>query len=322
MADVGRTPLVVDCDTGVDDAMALFYALLAPEVELVAIGTTWGNSYVETTTINTLRLLEIVGRPEVPVAMGASKPLLGPLPDLAHGVHGEDGQGNTFLPPPSLRPSGESAAAQLVRLAHARPHELVLVPIAPLTNVATALALDPEIARLYREVVLMGGAYLTHGNRSRFAESNIWQDPEAAQVVLEAGWPLTLVGLDVTTKVLLDQPMLDRLRDSGSPAGRHLHRVTDFYLTNYERRWGRRACALHDPLALAIAVDRSLALRAPRVRVDVELRGTHTRGMTVADFRPWASPEEANAQVVLEADGPRFLERWMRVLQQPAPARG
>ena len=160
----------------------------------------------------------------------------------------------------------------------------------------------------------MGGAFLTPGNASRVAEANVWHDPEAVQMVLEAPWPITVVGLDVTRRARLTQPLLDRLRDSGSPAGRHLHRITDFYLNRAEAVYGRRECAMHDPLALAIAADRSLALRAPNVRVDVELDGSHTRGMTVADLRPDAPPGEANAQVVLEADTARFLDRWMEVL--------
>jgi purine nucleosidase len=311
-----RAPVVLDCDTGVDDAMAIFYGLLAPELDVVAIGTVWGNTRVEATTANTLRLLETVNRPRVPVAAGAAKPLLGPPTTLGHGVHGEDGQGNANLPPPTLRPSGESAAAQLVRLGRERPGELTLVPVGPLTNVAIALGMDPEITRLYKQVVLMGGTFLRQGNVRRFGEANVWHDPEAAQVVLEAGWPVTVVPLDATMQVRLSQAQLAQLRDSGSPQGIHLHRITGRYLDVYEQRFGRRECAMHDPLALAIAADRSLIVRGPRVRVDVELTGTHTRGMTVGDFRPWAPESEANATVVLEADGPRFLERWLRMMQQ------
>lgn len=312
----GSSPVrvVLDCDTGVDDAMAILYGLLAPEIDVVAIGTVWGNTWVETCTQNTLRILEIVDRRHVPVAEGAGKPLVGPKWQLGDGVHGADGQGNTNLPPPRLGPTGEPATAQIVRLAHRYPGELTLVPTGPLTNVATALAIDPSIARLYREVVLMGGAFLVPGNASRVCEANIWHDPEAAQMVFEAGWPVTAVGLDVTLKTMLDQSRLDRLRDSGTPAGRHIHRITDYYLTRYEARLGVRECAMHDALALAVAADRSLVLNASRARVDVELTGTYTRGMTVADLRPWAPAEQANASVVLGVDSARFLERWTDVL--------
>ncbi len=195
MTDTAPTRVVIDCDTGVDDAMAILYGLLSPNIEIVGLTCCWGNIWVETTTANTLRLLEIVQMPSIPVAMGARKPLLGPIWELGNGVHGADGQGNTNLPPPKLEPVKESAAELLVRLAHEHPGELTLVPIAPLTNVAAALALDPSIAQLYKEVVLMGGNFLAPGNAAKWAEANIWHDPEAAQMVFEAGWPITAVGL-------------------------------------------------------------------------------------------------------------------------------
>ncbi|HEV8632925.1 MAG TPA: nucleoside hydrolase [Chloroflexota bacterium] len=319
MADPVR--VVIDCDTGVDDAMAVLYGLLSPNIDVVGLTCVWGNTSVENATANTLRLLEIaasstggVEQPGVPVAKGAARPLIGPEPQFASGVHGLDGQGNTNLPPPRLEPTGETAAELIVRLAREHPGELVLVPTGPLTNVAIALAMEPGIARLYREVVLMGGAFLAPGNASRFGEANIWHDPEAAQMVFEAGWPITAVGLDVTLKAMLSAENLERLRESGTPAGVHLHKITQFYLERYAARRGRRECAMHDALALGIAEDRSLVLHAPTARVDVELTGTHTRGMTVADLRLWASPDGANAVVPLEVDSQRFIDRWMKVI--------
>jgi len=312
----GRDPVrvVIDCDTGVDDAMAVLYGLLSPTVDVVGLSCVWGNTSVENATANTLRLLEIVDRPTVPVAMGASRPLIGPEPKFAGGVHGLDGQGNTNLPPPRLSPSRETAAELIVRLGRERPGELILVPTGPLTNVGIALAMEPGLARLYREVVLMGGAFLTPGNTNRVGEANIWHDPEAAQMVFEAGWPITAVGLDVTHKTMLSGENLERLRESGTPAGVHLHAVTQFYLERYAARRGRRECAMHDALALGIAEDRTLMTRAPTARVDVELTGTHTRGMTVADLRPWAPREGANAVIPLDVDAPRFIDRWMSVI--------
>src|SRR5829696_3392462 len=205
MVEPAPTRVVIDCDTGVDDAMAILYELLAPQIE-------------------------IVGRPDIPVAMGARKPLLGPVWDLSHGVHGADGQGNTDLPPPRLRPVAESAAELIVRLAHERPGQLTLVPIAPLTNVALALALDPSIVHLYREVVLMGGSFLVPGNAAKWGEANVWHDPEAAQAVFEAGWPITAVGLDVTLKTWLTEQHLDVLAASPTPAARHMARISRYYL--------------------------------------------------------------------------------------------
>jgi purine nucleosidase len=314
MTDTAPTRVVIDCDTGVDDAMAILYGLLSPNIEIVGLTCCWGNIWVETTTANTLRLLEIVQMQSIPVAMGARKPLLGPIWELGNGVHGADGQGNTNLAPPKLKPVKESAAELLVRLAHEHPGELTLVPVAPLTNVATALALDPSIAQLYKEVVLMGGNFLAPGNAAKWAEANIWHDPEAAQVVFEAGWPITAVGLDVTMKTMLSEQHLAELAQCGTPAARHISLISQYYLERYAARYGRRECTMHDALALAIAADRSLATNAPFARVDVELTGTKTRGMTVADLRPWAPTEQPNARVVLEVDSARFIERWMDVL--------
>ncbi|HEY3108190.1 MAG TPA: nucleoside hydrolase [Chloroflexota bacterium] len=319
---VAPTRVVIDCDTGVDDAMAVLYGLLAPEIEIVGLTCCWGNIWVETATANTLRLLELTDRPDIPVAMGARKPLLGPVWELSHGVHGADGQGNTNLPPPRLRPVAESAAELIIRLAHEHPGQLTLVPVAPLTNVALALALDPSIAHLYREVVLMGGNFLVPGNAAKWGEANIWHDPEAAQAVFEAGWPITAVGLDVTLKTWLTEEQLNELAACPTPAAQHLARVSRYYLDRYAARRGRRECSMHDALALAIAADRSLVTQAPLARVDVELTGTHTRGMTVADLRVYAPKEQANAHVVLEVDAPRFVARWMDVITSPPPRRG
>src|SRR3954469_15355408 len=200
-----RTRVVIDCDTGVDDTMAIFYGLLAPDIDVVGISCVWGNIGVELTTQNTLRLLEMMGRPEIPVAMGAGKPLLGPKWPRGRGGHGADARGNLTLPPPSLQPTKETASELIIKLAHEYPGELTLVPTGPLTNVATAVLADPEIAGLYKKVVLMGGAFLVKGNAARWAEANIWHDPEAAQIVFEAGWDVTAVGLDVTDKTMLSQ---------------------------------------------------------------------------------------------------------------------
>jgi purine nucleosidase len=308
---------VIDCDPGVDDAMALWYGLLHPEIEVVAITTVWGNVSVETTTTNALRILELAGQTAIPVARGAARPLLGPEPSFSGVVHGRDGQGNTNLPPPKLRQSDEPAAELLVRLAHEQPGELTLVPVGPMTNVGAALALDPGIAGLYREVVLMGGSYAVPGNSARWGEANIWHDPEAAQMLFEASWPIWAVGLDVTHKARLSEAQLEELGACGTKAGEHLHRISQHYLELYARRWGRRECSMHDALALAIAHDRELVREAPKTRVDVELNGSHTRGMTVAELRPGRTGgEDANAHVVLEVDQPRFLDRWLATICQ------
>lgn len=309
-----RLRVVLDCDTGVDDAMCILYGLLSPNIDVVGIGTVWGNVPVELATVNTLRLLEIVGQPGVPVARGAGKPMIGQVSRYATYVHGEDGQGNTNLPPPSLQPVHGTAAEQIVRLAHEYPGELTLVPVGPMTNVGIALTLDPGIAQLYKGVVLMGGSPLTPGYFRRVSDPNIWNDPEAAQLIFEAGWPITTVGINVTERVRFTGPMREQLQASGTPAGLHLAKIVDFYMRNYEQRWGVYESAMHDALALAIAEDPTIATEAPLVRVDVELHGALTRGYMAADLRPRPTPADANARVVLEVDTPRFLQRFMQVL--------
>ncbi|MGE3272828.1 MAG: nucleoside hydrolase, partial [Chloroflexota bacterium] len=147
------------------------------------------------------------------------------------------------------------------------------------------------------------------------AEANIWHDPEAAQVVFDAGWPVTAVGLDVTDSTMIPGSLIDELRDSGTIAGVHLHKITQNYLDIYGSRRGRRECAMHDALTLGIAADPTLVLESRKVRVDVELTGTHTRGMTVGDFRAWADQSNANVTVVLDVDRQRFVNRWTEVIK-------
>jgi len=310
-------PVVLDCDPGVDDAMALLWGIASPRVDLVAITTVWGNVSVDLTTENALRLLEIGGAAGIPVAKGARKPLLGPEPDFTELIHGADGQGDTFLPPAAQQADELSGPDLLVKLAHERPGELTLVAVGPLTNVAIALTRDPEIARLFKGITIMGGAFQVPGNVSSVGEANIWHDPEAAQIVLEAGWPITIVGLDVTEHARVTETMLRELRDLGSRAGVHLQRISDGYLNIYAGRYGtaERQCPMHDALALGIAVDPTLIDYAPKLKVDVELAGSVTRGMTVADLRSWAKPELANAHVVLKAHGDRYVHEWMETMK-------
>jgi purine nucleosidase len=180
--------------------------------------------------------------------------------------------------------------------------------------VGVAPAKDPEIARLYRGVVLMGGVFQTPGTVTGVAVAKIWHDPKAAQIIFDALWPVTVVGLDVNHQVRLTEPLRQQLCASGMPAGRHLYRIVDHYFAAYERRWGRREATMHDALALGIAADPSHMLRAPRGRVDVGLTGTHARGMTVADLRASGPAHRANATVPLEVDACRSLDRFMEIL--------
>jgi inosine-uridine nucleoside N-ribohydrolase len=308
--------LLLDCDTGVDDALALLY--LAPlirsgEVDLVAAGTVHGNVAPETGALNTLRVLERVGLPGIPVAVGAARPMAQPL-HLAADVHGTDGLGELGLSSPTGRPVETTAAEQMVRLARQHAGELTLLAIGPLTNVAIALLLEPALPRLFRQVVIMGGSFEHHGNITGHAEANIWHDPEAAELVLSAGWPVTLVPLDVTHATALDAAWLDRLAEGESDAARFAARLLDFYAEWYERSLGVRGAVIHDALAAMLALDPSLGEYTERP-VRVELRGEHTRGTTLWDRRRYADEGDRPAvKVAVRADAGAFRERLLASL--------
>jgi purine nucleosidase len=305
--------LVVDCDTGIDDALMLLYLAGSPEAEIVAAGSVHGNIPSPLAAANTGYVLGQAGLSHVPVRIGAARPLAQPL-ITAEYVHGEDGLGNIGGHIPRTLPrSRESAAEQIVRLARADPGDYTLLTSAPLTNLALALLLEPDLPALMPRIVVMGGAVACPGNATPLAEANFWHDPEAADLVLGAGWDLTLVGLDVTMQTILTGPYLDRLQAATAEIPRFAWKMLQFYLDFYERSIGYRGCAMHDPLAAAIALDPSFATydRAP---VTVELHGTETRGMTVMDRRGYHDTVQNTrppVSVAMEVDAERFLDQFL-----------
>ncbi|MEX0651074.1 MAG: nucleoside hydrolase [Actinomycetota bacterium] len=316
-------PLILDVDTGVDDALALLYAAASPEVELIAATSVMGNVTVDHATENTLAVLELVGLGDVEVARGAARPIVRdhePFPV----VHGERGLGNAQLPTPSREPSSRAAAQLLVETARDRPGEVLLVATGPLTNVALALAEEPRLPDLLGGFAIMGGSFARGGNATPAAEANIWVDPDAAQAVFRgfsgrepARLPLC-AGLDVTDRVQLSRAALDAICEGmpDSPVARFLRTAVPYYIEFYERTGVTGGAAMHDPLALALAIDESLGT-FQTTRVEVETDGLWTRGMTVADLRgvrhsPWPvgwEPEE-NARVALDVDVAGFLSRF------------
>ncbi|HEX4805209.1 MAG TPA: nucleoside hydrolase [Conexibacter sp.] len=316
-------PTLVDTDTGVDDAVAVALALLEPRLDVVALTTVFGNVDVEKTTANTLALLERLGRAELPLARGAAASLLGRT-DFVPFIHGDDGVGNAGFEPPRAEPVAGSAAELIVRTAHEHPGRLVLLALGPLTNLALALQLDPRVAGLVDEVVWMGGTLEAKGNVTPVAEADAHHDPEAAEIVLAAPWPVTVVGLDVTDRALLDAADLARLGAAGTPAGDCLARMLPFYMDFYERRLGVRACAMHSALTTAIAADPGLVTRAAVAPAGIELSGARTRGMLLADRRSdlradWAEGR-TSARIVLDADLDAFRARMLALLCGEAPA--
>jgi inosine-uridine nucleoside N-ribohydrolase len=291
-------PIILDCDPGHDDAIAILLALASPEVELLGVTTVHGNQTLEKTTRNALKVLELAGRAGVPVAVGAERPLVRALTVADH-VHGDSGMDGPSLPNPTAEPVEESAVAFLAdRL---RP-DVVLVPTGPLTNVAQLLVEHPE-ARPAR-IVLMGGA-IGLGNMTPAAEFNIWADPEAAVAVFESGIPITMVGLDVTHQAIVTPERAERLRRTGR-VGAVVAELVAFFGEYHRRTYGWSGPPVHDALALAAVFQPGL-LRTEERRVDVEVESELCRGRTVVDLyrRTDAAP---NASVAVDVDAPGFLD--------------
>ena len=297
--------IVLDVDTGVDDTMAILYAALHPAVDLVAAGSVWGNVDVDTATRNTLHTLAMAGLPDVPVAEGAAGPMDGSPAHYAYHVHGEDGQGNRGTGRIIGTPSGESAGQQLVRLTKKYPGEVEIVTVGPLTNLALGLELEPDLPLLVRGVTIMGGAALGPGNVTEVAEANIYSDPEAAAAVFAAEWPLTMVGLDVTMRVLLLEEHRAQLAAAGTIA-QYVSRILDFYFDFYVESFGRRLSCMHDVLAVAIAAGTLIPTLAPVVGAKVDATNGPGRGQTLCDLRGmymgFPEQEGARCRVVLECD--------------------
>jgi purine nucleosidase len=303
------TPVVMDVDTGIDDAIALLLAVRSPELHLVGVGTVAGNVDAELAARNTLRVLEVAGAAEPPVAIGAATPLLEPWSDVGW-IHGDDGLGNSAQPAPSRVPSEEHAVEQLIRLSHEHAGALTVVAIGPLTNLALALRRDAGLPSRLRRVVIMGGSVRAGGNRGPQAEANVAVDPEAAAIVFEADLERTMIGLDVTMQVRLDDDDVASFARSGDPVGELAAQLLPHYLDVYERTSGERRCAQHDPLAVAVAARPDL-VTTRSVPLRIETSGRYTRGMTVADLRPPRSDRpdhEPHTDVALEVRTVAFLD--------------
>jgi purine nucleosidase len=325
MPDV-PTLLILDVDTGIDDALALLYACAQPSARLLGVSTVAGNVGLDLATRNTRAVLALAGRADLPVWPGCDRPLLREA-QAAHAVHGGSGLGHARLPePPDMGPPAD-AIEEIIAAARAHPGELVLVATGPLTNIAVALLREPRLPALLQRLVLMGGAFKEGGNTTPAAEFNIWHDPEAARIVFErfadeGAAPLVAVGLDVTRRTLLLPEHLDDIarRCEGAPRGaaigNFLRDATRHYFEFIEQREGRRYFVMHDPLAVAAAIDPALIETAP-VAVQVETAGTLTHGMTVADWRGvWR--RKPNAQVAVEVRAPQMIARFIAAMAELA----
>jgi inosine-uridine nucleoside N-ribohydrolase len=301
---VTAAAILLDCDPGHDDAIALLLALASPEVELLGVTTVAGNQTLEKTTANALRILEFAGREEIPVAAGADRPLVRER-SVARHVHGESGLDGPDLPPPRGTPRGQHAVDFLAEQIRARGGAVTLVPVGPLTNVALLLALHPD-ARPER-VVLMGGA-IGEGNRTPAAEFNIWADPEAAHRVFTSGLDVTMIGLDVTHQAVVTDSHVDELRAAGR-TGTLVAELVDFYARFHRQLYpDLGGSPLHDPLAVAHVVRAGLVDTRP-ARIEIDCAWGPGRGRTNVDLRGRHDAREPNAQagVAIDADGFRAL---------------
>ena len=293
-------PIVVDCDPGHDDAIAILLALASPEVELRGVTTVAGNQTLEKTTRNALKVLELAGRGDIPVAAGADRPLRRELRTAAH-VHGESGLDGPDLPEPATAPVSAHAADFLADLLEPG---VVLVPTGPLTNVALLFQRHPEVKERLQRIVWMGGA-MGEGNVTPAAEFNAFVDPEAAAVVFASGVEVTMIGLDITHKALFTRAHADRLRDTGK-AGRAVAELSDFFQRFHENRYGFDGSPIHDALAVAEVIDPAL-VRAVECNVEIETASQFCDGRTVVD-RWHVTDRPRNARVGVDVDAERFLE--------------
>lgn len=297
-------PILLDCDPGHDDALAMVLAVARPEVALLGVTTVAGNAPLDAVTENALRVLALLGRPDVPVAAGAAGPLVREL-QVAANVHGISGLEGADLPAPLVppRPGGALSLMRDVLLASTVP--VTLVPTGPLTNIATLLLAHPELRDRIARICLMGGA-IAEGNWTPSAEFNIWVDPEAARVVFEAGLPLTMIGLDVTHQARFREADVDRLEALGTPVARVFADLLRFFARFHRERYGWDGSPIHDAVAVAHLAVQGLVATAP-YHVAVETTGELTRGRTVVDTRGVAGPAP-NAEVGLAIDRERFVD--------------
>jgi purine nucleosidase len=314
--------VVIDTDPGTDDAMAILLALNSPELEVKALTVVAGNVRVEQGFENALKLVSLAGRCDVLVAKGASHPLVQKL-ITAEFFHGAKGLGNVELPAPACQAEGSFAPDLIIKLVHRYPHEITLVPVGPLTNIALALRKDPAIVPLVQEVVLMGGS-ISGGNATAAAEANIYNDPEAARAVFEAGWPLTMVGLNVAEKTLFTRADLNRLAGTRGRQNDFAVGVLSFML-ELAGKLGGDGTPMYDPLAVGAVIDRSL-ITTQDMWVEVETGGEFTRGETVAsrhnssDRRVLRGERyvvdgvekvRPDVHVAVESDSKRFIELFI-----------
>lgn len=297
-------PIILDCDPGHDDALAIALALARPELRTLAITTVAGNAPIDRTTRNALRLLTLLGRSDVPVAAGAGRPLVRE-PWVPVEFHGDSGLDGADLPEPAVRPVALSAVELLGALLREAVEPVTLVATGPLTNIALLLRAAPGIHKRIAAISLMGGS-LGQGNTTASAEFNIWADPEAAAIVFESGIPIRMAGLDVTHQALVLPADIARLEGLGTRPGRVFADLMRFFAMHHRDRYGWAGPPIHDAVVVAWLAVPDL-VTSVSLRIDIETAGVHTRGRTVPD-REGMAGRPANAEVGLTVDRARLMD--------------
>jgi inosine-uridine nucleoside N-ribohydrolase len=321
---VAQSPrrVIIDTDPGIDDAMAILLALNSPELKVEALTVVPGNVEGWQGLENALKIVSLAGRCDLPVAGGAKHPLNQKL-ITAQYWHGKNGLADVELPAPKCKADSRFGPDLIIELVHKYPHEITLIPVGPLTNIALAVSKDPSIVLLVKDIVIMGGS-ISGGNVDGAAEANIYGDPEAASIVFNAGWIVTMIGSDIGERTLITRTHLAQLHALHGPESEFIFKLADFYLTRSEKS-GYSGAAMYDPVAVATVIDPTL-VTLKHMHVDVETKGEFTRGETVAN-RMGSNENnmlhgdhyeiegvvelKPNARVCLGSDAERFVQLFI-----------
>lgn len=309
--------VIIDCDPGIDDAIAIILALEYSNFEILGITTIFGNATLNQATENALKIVQLSGE-NIPVFRGAERPMVIPLSSPPDFVHGMDGLGNTNQPESGLRVQSTSAAEFMVASINTYPGEITILAIGRLSNLAQALALDPGIATKVKDVVLMGGALHVPGNVTPVAEANISGDPHAADRVFRAGWPVTMIGLDVTTKLIMDDQILEAIRKDNARYGKFIYDISRFYLDFHIAAEGvESGFYVHDPAAVMYLINPRL-FRMKRGPVRVATNGIGIGQTIIAtrshhlELEAWNN--QASTSAAIEVDEIAFFQEYLRIM--------
>jgi len=303
---MSATPIILDCDPGHDDAMAIILAAYNPAIRLLGISTVSGNGAIDKVTQNALRVCALA-KINVPIAQGSGVSLLG-ASEAATDIHGESALDGADLPPPAFELQKMTGVELMGKLVRESSEKVTLVATGPLTNIALFLKLYPELVANVAQIVFMGGS-ASRGNRTPYAEFNIWMDPEATDVVLKSGLPITMCGLDVTHQALVTQEIFAELEAMGTELSKKIIGLMKFFAKTYDEVFEMPDPPLHDPVAIAVLIDPTV-VQSKFVNVECELKGEFTRGATVVDIFD-REGRKKNATVALNLDAPKF---WTMML--------